>query len=918
MTSTPPASTYRLQLRRGTDLAGATEIVGYLHDLGIEWLYCSPIMRAAEGSAHGYDVVDPTIIDPALGTLEDLERLAAALAERDMGILLDVVPNHMRATVDNPWWRDQLEHGPASSHVECFDIRWSPDPHARLVLPVLGRDYGEALAAGELTLDVDAQGLVVRYHAHAFPLDPRTWATVLAALPGPPAVHALADACRELPPREPPARATRARVTPRLRERLRALVREDPALPEAIARQWSPASERGRPEALHALLEAQAYRLACWQAGLDDLDYRRYFDVNELVALRMERPAVLEAHHRMVLELVARGRVHGLRIDHVDGLADPRQYLERLRAAGVGFVVVEKILRPGEDLPPDWAADGTTGYEFIAAVAPLLVDPQGLAVLEEDFRRATGHASFEACARAARHEVLADGLAPALRRLAADLLPLALEDPLARDVSLRELEQALAAVTAALPVYRTYSRGHGPSPEDRAHLEVACTRARERLEPRLHGALAFLGRVLCDELEAGPTVTTRARAFVQRWQQLTGPATAKAVEDTALHRWVPNLGLCEVGCEPVVRGDASAELIAWSVRRRERMPRGLLTLATHDTKRGQDVRARLYALTEHAEAYLRCRDACARGLGVPASDPVRHEELEVLLQTVIGAWPLTAEERLAFPERLRATLVKSAREAQRRTSWVRPDAAVETEIVERGQDLLEALDTTDFGRELSALQRELEFLGAINGLSQLVLQLAAPGVCDVYQGTEGWDLSLVDPDNRRPVGFTARRHRLTALLRRFAADPAALLPELREQWRNGRIKTHVLAQGLRLRRARPGPFLEGSVVPVDTRLGSPHQHLQVLVRRFGDAWVAAVAARRVAGLVPPPVDGQIDAPERWPLRERWAGASVRLPAEAPSSWRDVLTDHELRAEGGVLSVPAIFAELPVALLYAGP
>lgn len=918
MTHTPPASTYRLQLRSGMDLAGATEIVGYLHDLGVEWLYASPIVHAAAGSVHGYDVVDPTALDPALGTAEDLERLGAALDQRDMGLLLDVVPNHMRATVDNPWWRDQLEHGPASSHVECFDIRWSLDPQARLVLPVLGRHYGEAIEAGELAIGVDAHGLVVRYHDHAFPLDPRTWATVLEALPGPPAAHALANACRELPPREPQAREVRGRVTAKLRQRLRELVRQAPELPDAITRQWTPGSEGWRSDDLHALLEAQAYRLAYWQSGLDDLNYRRFFDINELVALRMERPAVFDAHHRLVLELVARGRVHGLRIDHIDGLADPREYLERLRAAGVGFLVVEKILLHGEDLPADWDADGTTGYEFIAAVAPLFVDPEGFAALEADFRRATGQASFQACAQQAKHEVLADGLAPALRSLAADLHQLTPEDLRARDVSLQELEQALAALTAGLPVYRTYSRGHGLSPEDRAHLDVACARARGELEPRLHCALEFIGRVLSGELEAGPTATARARTFVRRWQQLTGPATAKGVEDTALYRWVPNLGLCEVGCEPVLRGDASAEFTAWTVHRRERMPQGLLALATHDTKRGQDVRARLYALTEHAEAYLRCREACARGLGVPPSDPAQHEELEVLLQTVLGAWPLTAEERLAFPERLRTTLVKSAREAKRRTSWVRPDSAVETEIVERGQDLLEALDTTEWGRQLSVLQRELEFLGAINGLSQLVLQLAAPGVCDVYQGTEGWDLSLVDPDNRRPVGFTARRHRLTALVRRFDMDSHALLPELREQWRSGRVKTHVLAQGLRLRRDRPGPFLEGAVVPVDARPGSPRQHLQVLARRLGDAWVAAVAARRVAGLLPRPTEGRVDDAERWPLRDCWAGASVHLPAEAPSSWRDVLSGRELRAEGGVLSVPAIFAELPVALLYAGP
>jgi (1->4)-alpha-D-glucan 1-alpha-D-glucosylmutase len=912
MTNRPPASTYRLQLRAGMDLAGATALVGYLHELGVEWLYASPILRAAEGSPHGYDVVDPTMIDPALGTEADLEQLSQALARAQMGLLLDIVPNHMRATLDNPWWRDQLEHGPASSFVECFDIRWSLDPQARLVLPVLGRHYGEAIEEGELRVGLDAQGLVVRYHDHAFPLDPRTWAFVLERLPGPPAARALADACRELPPRidDPAAREHRARATPTLRRRLRELAQQAPELPAVITEQWARGSERWRSDDLHALLEAQAYRLAYWQSGLDDLNYRRFFDINELVAVRMERPGVFDAHHRLVLDLVARGRVHGLRIDHVDGLADPRGYLERLRARGVSYVVVEKILLDGEDLPADWDADGTTGYELIAAMAPVMVDPAGWATLEADFQRATGQPEFERCARAAKLEVLAESLAPALRSLAADLHQLTLEDLQARDVSVQELEQALAALTAALPVYRTYSRGHGLSPADRAHLDVALARAGEQLEPRVHCALDFIGRVIADALEVGPTATSHARAFVRRWQQLTGPATAKGVEDTALYRYVPNLGLCEVGCAPVLRGDPPFHLTAWAAHRRERMPRGLLALATHDTKRGPDVRARLYALTEHADAYLRCRQACARGLGVPPSDPSRHEELEVLLQTVIGAWPLVPEEREAFPERLRATLVKSAREAKRRTSWVRPDPEAELEIVERASDLLEAIDTTDWGRQLAALQREIEFLGAVGGLAQLVLQLAAPGVCDVYQGTETWDLSLVDPDNRRPVAFAAHHERLATLRRRFTDHPAALLAELRETWRDGRVKTHVLAQGLRVRRDRPGPFLEGEVVPIEVSPGSPRQHLQALGRRLGDTWVVAVVGCRVARLLP--------GPERWPLGEVWADAAIRIPGSAPRSWHDVLSGRELPAQEGTLAVPALFAALPVALLCAGP
>jgi (1->4)-alpha-D-glucan 1-alpha-D-glucosylmutase len=911
MTRTPPASTYRLQFRNGLDLPAATAIVGYLHDLGIDWIYASPLLRAAEGSTHGYDVVDPSMIDPALGTAEDFEQLGRALDEADMGLLLDVVPNHMRATLDNPWWRDQLEHGPASQYVEFFDIRWSLDPQARLVLPVLGRHYGEVIEDGELVLGLDGAGLVVRYHDRAFPLDPRTWGSVLERLPESAGAQALAAACRELPPRidTPAARQRRAGVTPALRRQLAELARAEPSLPELIAREWSPDGERWRSGDLHALMESQSYRLAYWQSGLDDLNYRRFFDINELVALRMERPAVFEAYHRLVLELVAAGRVHGLRIDHVDGLADPRTYLERLRERGVGYLVVEKILRHREELPADWSTDGTTGYELIAAVGPVLVDPDGWAELDADFREGAGYTGFPACAEASKLSVLEDSLAPALRSLAGDLHQLTLEDLRARDVSVQELEQALAALTVGLPVYRTYSRGHGLVEEDRARLAVALARAREHLQPRLHCALEFIGRVVAGELAAGPTATTRARAFVRRWQQLTGPATAKGVEDTAFYRYVPNLGLNEVGCEPDPRGDAAAELTAWAIRRRERMPWGMLTLATHDTKRGQDVRARLYALTELAGEYRRCRDACARGLGVPHAVPELREELEVLLQTVIGAWPLTAEERQGFGERLRVYLVKAAREAKRRTSWLRPDPVAETEIVERGQDLLEALDTTEWGRQLAALQRTVEFVGAINGLAQLVLQLAAPGVCDVYQGTESWDLSLVDPDNRRAVDFAARRQRLATLTRRFGENPSILLADLREQWRNGRIKTHVLAQGLRQRRERPGPYLEGSVVPVDLRLGSPHQHLQVLARRLGDTWVVALVARRVAGL--------LEGPERWPLHERWAGATLCLPPDAPTQWHDVLSGRELRAEDCMLPVPAIFAELPVALLRAG-
>lgn len=891
MTRVLPASTYRLQFRCGIDFERAIGIVDQLARLGIDWLYASPLMHAAPGSTHGYDVVDPSRFDPELGTRADFDRLVTALRDAGMGLLVDIVPNHMRASIANPWWRDQLEHGVASRYTGWFDIRWSLDSQNRLVLPVLGRHYGEALERGELRLDVDERGLVVRYHDDAFPLDPRTWAFVLRRVAGR-CAQELADACAELPPAvdDRHARELRATLTPRLRERLATLRREDPQFATALTEQLARREDGSDCDRLHELLEAQPYRLAFWRSGLDELNYRRFFDISELVALRMERQEVFDEYHRTVLELLDAGTIQGLRIDHVDGLADPRVYLERLRAHGARYVVVEKILQRGEALPSDWACAGTTGYDFIAAVSPLFVDPEGCKALEAVFRSAAAEADFESCAEEATTVVLQRGLAPALHSLAADLRRLGENDRRARDVSRIEFERALAALTAALPVYRTYARDDGLSEIDREHLELALAHARERLPRRMHCALEFIGRVVAGDVQALPG----ARALVRRWEQLSGPATAKGIEDTALYRWVPVLGLCDVGCEPTLVDDPRAAFFAWADRKREREPAGLVTLATHDTKRGADTRARLLALTWHAEAYRRCRDACAEALGVAIDEPELREELELLLQTVIGAYPYAPDERDAFGERLSAYLLKAAREAKRRTSWLRPNRAAESQIVERGARLLAGLDDAPWGRALAQLQRDVELDGALVGLAQLVLAIASPGVVDIYNGNERWDLSLVDPDNRRPVPFETVRAQLDAL---DGPRPPSLA-ELRTSWRDGRIKLHLLARGLRERRCRPDLFRAGEVIPlpVDARA-------LALARRSDEGWVVAAVVRRRVG-----------AARQWPIGASWEDASIELPASAPRRFVDAFSGAHVEAKHGRLDLAELFAELPYALL----
>jgi (1->4)-alpha-D-glucan 1-alpha-D-glucosylmutase len=907
-----PGSTYRLQLRGGVDLGRARELVPQLAALGVGWLYLSPIFAARQGSAHGYDVVDPTVIDPELGTLEDLGALADTLHHAGMGLLLDIVPNHMTAHVDNPWWRDLLEHGRASSHAQYFDIRWSTDPEGRLVLPVLGRHYGVALEAGELVPDLDEDGFVIRYHEHTLPLDPRSWGGILQSvverLPGREDVARLAATCDELPPHtEPNAQRVRSGAADRLRRSLRALLAHDGELQStlrAVLREL--AGEPGRPRSfdrLHLLLEAQAYRITYWRSGLGELNYRRFFDITELVALRAEREEVFEATHELVLDLVRRGWVNGLRIDHVDGLADPAGYLRRLRDRGVPLILVEKILLDEESLRASWPCDGTTGYEFIAASLPLLVAPDGWERIDAAYRaERPGLESFDTCARACKKKVIDELFAPALQSLASDLRALSMHDRSARDVSLSELEAALRAITVALPVYRTYRVGDVLDPEDVRILEQTLENAHAEIGDMDRCALDFVGRLLLGRLPSGGTKEAE-HAFVRRWQQLTGAVMAKGLEDTALYRYVSLVAFNEVGMHPRMVDDPLGAFHRFCAQKVEHGARGLLVTATHDTKRGEDVRARLCALSELDDEWQGCRARCSRALRQidPDLDP---DVVDLLLQTFVGAWPLDAEGRGGFRPRLHEYMIKAAREAKRSTSWLRPDSDAEGRILLAANALLDALDEP-WGRSLAELTLRVAFVGAINGLTQTLVKLASPGVADVYQGTELWDFSLVDPDNRRPVDFELRRALLDELRRGFEDDPQRLCADLRDTWRDGRLKLLLIWRGLDARARDPELWVDGGYVPLAVEEGSG-DHVVAFARRRGERWGLAVAARRL---------GRRLVPDTWPLgRSMWSDWTIRLPAEAPARWHDRLTGREIESEDGCLALRELFDHLPVALL----
>ncbi|HLI26128.1 MAG TPA: malto-oligosyltrehalose synthase [Chloroflexota bacterium] len=960
-----PTATYRLQFHAGFPLADATALVPYLAALGVGALYASPLFAARPGSMHGYDVTDPAQINPELGGQAAFDALAAALRAHGLGLLLDIVPNHMAASPDNPWWYDVLQLGRHSPYATFFDIDWRPGPaglHERVLLPILGAPLRRVLRRGELRLVLDVSGLGLRYYDWRLPLGPRSLRTLLR-----PAVwHGLARALAAAGAEPADARqlaALCATLPDDDRERLA-------ALQAGLGRLYTtaPAARRyldarlatwnGRPGAprtllpLQRVLAQQAYRLAYWRLAGRLLNYRRFFDIADLVALRIERASVFEAVHALLGRLVAANQVTGLRIDHIDGLYDPLGYLQRLQrwlaahapatasataerapdpagavdmttsaaASLPGYVVVEKILTGDEPLPDAWPVAGTTGYDFAALVTNLLVDAAGLRALERVYAAAApgAPADYAAVARQQKLHVMDTLFAGERRALARQLARLA--HGAGRGIPQAALEHAISLLTAHLPVYRTYTRGDTVAARDRAYLAQALAAASE--EPAGdRRALAFLRDVLLLAYPpALPIPQRRAwRRWVMRWQQFSGPVTAKGLEDSAFYRYHRLIALNEVGGEPDSDGLAPEAFHAAMHQRQARWPHTLNTTSTHDTKRSEDVRARLLVLAELPDAWAaRVRRWQAwnapykpRVDGQPVPDPNTEY---LLYQTLVGAWPLDAAEHAAFLARLQGFALKAAREARAFTSWLHPHTAWEeaqTQFLER---LLARSADNPFLADLEAFLRPIAYCGALNALAQQLLKLAAPGVPDLYQGTELWDFSLVDPDNRRPVDFARRRAALEALL--AARDLEAMVRELLAAWPDGRVKLWLTHRALRLRREFPTLFAEGAYLPVRVE-GARGRHVVAFARRHAASWALAVVPRLPARLLgvtaewaPPPALGVPAA--------SWADTCLVLPAEAPRRWRHLFTGQLLDAaratRRATLPLGDVLGLFPAALL----
>ncbi|HEY1192159.1 MAG TPA: malto-oligosyltrehalose synthase [Gemmata sp.] len=988
-----PTATYRLQLQPAFTFADARAGVAYLARLGISDVYASPFFRAKPGSTHGYDVCDFGQLNPELGGEAAFDALAEALAGHQMGLVLDFVPNHMAVEpVLNPWWRDTLEHGPASPFAKFFDIDWNPEKlelHGKVLLPFLGDHYGRVLDRGELALVFQHGELAVKYWDQTRPLDPKCYPSVLRpgldplrAELGDSDVHlqeflSILTALDNLPAATDPAPervAERLRESRFAKERLARLADAAPRVQRYIedslvALNGTP----GQPEsfdALHDLLEVQSYRLSYWKTAAHEINYRRFFDINQLAGLRVEEPAAFTAMHGLVLQLIREGTVTGLRLDHIDGLFDPAGYLNRLQdaifdrraaeflpegertpeaqhalaewrrgecterpdgaAARPVYVVVEKILSGGEALP-SWPSEGTTGYDFMNDVSRLFVNPRNARAMRQTYERFTDRTDpFAEVVYDCKKLITWTSLAAELNVLAHALNRLSEGDRRARDFTLDSLREALREVAVCFPVYRTYVDAAGISDTDRQVIDQAIRRARQRNRAMEASVFDFVRAALLPDRAALTEDAYRARlGFAMKFQQYTGPLQAKGVEDTSFYRYNVLLSLNEVGGDPQRFGGTVAQFHQANQNRCDRAPRAMLSTATHDTKRGEDARARLHVLSEVPVTWSKrvrrwaainadCRTAVD---GAPAPD--RNDEY-LFYQALLGSWPAGLMDPVAPPDlvaRLKDYVAKATREAKVHTSWITANEGYDQAVARFVEESLTGPRSREFLTRFVPFQRRIAHAGMVNALAQLVLKIASPGVPDFYQGTELWELSLVDPDNRRPVDY-AHRTALLDELEPYLDDRAPKSPDERSaavtewcaNWHDGRIKLFVTACGLRLRRNAPGVFLEGAYLPIPVE-GEHGDHAVAFARRLGGEWVVAVVPRFGASLV--------RAKSVLPVGPGvWGETLLRLPPEwSVPALRNVFTRAPVPVtttpQGTTVRVADVLGVCPVALLVAG-
>ena len=941
-----PTATYRVQLNKDFRFADARNILDYLQRLGISDLYLSPILMSRKGSDHGYDVTDPTRINPDLGTEEEFSTLQSELQERGMGLLLDTVPNHMAASAENPWWMDVLENGAQSAFAAFFDIEWHPHSRSldgKILLPVLGRPFGEVLESGEIKLAFQEGRFFFQYFDALFPLAPGSYYTIL---------NHRAERLKELVGEESATYHEYAGILASLLELVRADRRSGESAADRRMR-YESARERlsslmksgaevstflgetlreidgveGDPASyglLQRLLAEQNYKLAFWQNLNESINYRRFFTIADLVGIRVEDPLVFEATHGYVLRLVSKNPFAGLRVDHIDGLRDPLAYLNKLQERlssgenreGKSYVLVEKILARQESLPDDWPVSGTTGYDYLNEANSLFVDAEGVRRIDDIYAAFIGKKQdFADVVYQKKKLVMTTLLGVEMRTLGRQLAELAAQDRYARELNRGQLIDALIEVTACLSVYRTYIRNMDVPAQAVQNIEQAVMQARNKASHLSSACFDFVRdvllllnppHVLADQREARLT-------FVMRWQQFTGPIVAKGLEDTALYLYHPLLSLNEVGGSPCASEVPSCEdYFAFLESRRQRWPGSLDATSTHDTKRSEDVRARLNVLSEMPDEWKNNLERWAALNAQHKEDVAGHSvpdgnEEYYLYQTLLGVWPLDKEGCVGLLERVQGHVVKAIREAMVHTRWTRPNQKHEDALQRFVANVLSSELNGEFLHDFRQFQKKVAYFGMINGLSQTLLKITSPGVADFYQGSELWDLRLVDPDNRGAVNFDKR----IAVLDTIAgSEPVATgkeLHDLVDHWQDGRVKMYLIWRAVHFRGEHQDLFRKGELIPIQAA-GKHAHNVIAFLRRKGEESALIVVPRflsQVCATICPISDMD------------WGDTLLLLPQGAPVEWSSVLTGTRVASQkkesGPSLMVSGLLREFPVGL-----
>lgn len=959
-----PSASYRIQLNHLFTFDMSRDVAAYLDQLGISDLYTSPFLMARPGSMHGYDVTDHSRLNPEIGSMESFARLSAELQRHGMGLLVDVVPNHMCIShPSNRWWWDVLENGPSSFFARYFDIDWSPPKEEltnKVLLPMLGDQYGRVLEDCKIQAAYDHGEFHVSVYDLPLPLAPQTWTMILEPAvgklrdlldPSHPQVAELESINTALNHLAGQTETDEAKIRERQREkeivkrRLLDLIERGPEVLETIQAALSEMNgRRGDPHSfdrLERLLESQSYRLSYWRVAMDEINYRRFFDINDLAAIRPEESDVFAAVHALIFELVKKGYISGLRIDHPDGLLEPDNYFRRLQDAcraqapeesgGTGdsqgfYVVAEKILMRNESLRPTWAVEGTSGYDFLNVLNGLFVDRSKEKAFRILYRRFTGwSAEFKDLVTDSKRLILQVAMSSELNVLARKLDRISEQHRWSRDFTLENLRDALREVLATFPVYRTYARSedHEMDPEDRRHVLAAIREAKRRNPAISDAVFDFIQNILLLEHPDGLPDRQRAERqnFVMRFQQLSAPVMAKGLEDTAFYRYYPLASLNEVGGDPSHFGVSVTSFHRRNIARQELWPHSLNATSTHDTKRSEDVRARINVLSEiPREWFMAIRRWSQLNRrwkttieSMPAPD---HNEEYLLYQTLVGSWPLLAmdeTEHKQYVQRIQAYMQKALREAKTHSSWINPNSAYDRAVEQFIDGVLDPSPDNPFLEDFRQFHAPIAQAGMWNSLSQLLVKIASPGVPDFYQGSEIWSFQLVDPDNRQPVDFRLRQQIAARLQSDANHDPGALVCHLANHPCDGAIKLYLMSRALRFRRDHLDLFADGTYIPLSIQ-GDRANHVIAFARQLAGQTALAIAGRFFF---------QLGDAHGVPRGEQvWGNTAVALPRKISAhTLRDAITGQtveiERRGEYSVLPLAKVFSHCPSALLFSG-